>query len=65
VTLGRDPSADVDELMAIADQALYRAKSLGRNRVETIEPAAMREATTANARTVVSRLKPGRAEAAA
>jgi diguanylate cyclase (GGDEF)-like protein len=66
VTLGRDPEADVDALLAVADQALYRAKSLGRNRVETIAPAATaREKMPAGTRPIVSRLKADRADAAA
>jgi diguanylate cyclase (GGDEF)-like protein len=40
VTLGCDPQATVAELLAIVDRALYRAKELGRNRVETEMPAA-------------------------
>jgi diguanylate cyclase (GGDEF)-like protein len=34
VTLGCDERADVHELLSVADRALYRAKELGRNRVE-------------------------------
>lgn len=39
VTLGCDPKADINALLARADEALYRAKANGRNRVETLEPA--------------------------
>ena len=39
VTLGCDPHATVPELLSIVDRALYRAKELGRNRVETEMPA--------------------------
>jgi hypothetical protein len=38
VTLGSDPRATIPELLAIVDRALYRAKELGRNRVETQMP---------------------------
>jgi len=40
VTLGSNPHASVPEMLAIVDRALYRAKELGRNRVETEMPAA-------------------------
>jgi diguanylate cyclase (GGDEF)-like protein len=39
VTLGYDPQATVTDLLAIVDRALYRAKELGRNRVETEVPS--------------------------
>jgi len=39
VALGCDPNATVTELLAIVDRALYRAKELGRNRVEMEVPA--------------------------
>jgi diguanylate cyclase (GGDEF)-like protein len=38
VTLGCDPQVEVSALLALADQALYRAKANGRNRVECSEP---------------------------
>jgi len=39
VTLGVDDTFGVDALLAGADQALYRAKALGRNRVQTTASA--------------------------
>jgi len=40
VALGCDPNATVADLLSIVDRALYRAKELGRNRVEIETPAA-------------------------
>jgi len=40
LTLLREPGMAVGSLLSIADRALYRAKELGRNRVETEMPAA-------------------------
>jgi diguanylate cyclase (GGDEF)-like protein len=40
VTLGCDPQATVTDLLSVVDRALYRAKELGRNRVELETPGA-------------------------
>jgi diguanylate cyclase (GGDEF)-like protein len=39
VTLGLDAKAEVEDLLVIADEALYRAKANGRNRVEAADCA--------------------------
>ena len=49
VTLGCDPQVEVSALLASADQALYRAKANGRNRVECSEPVTANNAPRASA----------------
>src|SRR5580704_16960897 len=61
VTLGRDPRATVADLLSVVDRALYRAKELGRNRVEIEASAA--EASLA-APSIVPIIGPDRAATA-
>jgi diguanylate cyclase (GGDEF)-like protein len=63
VTLGSDPHASVPEMLAIVDRALYRAKELGRNRVETEMPAA--DGVAVGAPSIVPIIGPDRAGVAA
>ena len=63
VTLGCDPHASVPEMLAIVDRALYRAKELGRNRVETAMPSA--DEATVGAPSIVPIIGPDRAGAVA
>jgi diguanylate cyclase (GGDEF)-like protein len=61
VTLGCDPRATVADLLSVVDRALYRAKELGRNRVEIEASAA--EASVA-APSIVPIIGPDRAATA-
>jgi len=60
VTLRHDPEATVTDLLAIVDRALYRAKELGRNRVEIEMPQA---AAGTKAPSIVPIIGPERAPA--
>jgi diguanylate cyclase (GGDEF)-like protein len=61
VTLGCDPQATVTDLLSIVDRALYRAKELGRNRVEMEVPAGAE--TSSGALSIVPIIGPERATA--
>jgi len=47
VVSGPEQGADFDQLLQLADSALYQAKSLGRNRVEVYDPACSAAAAAA------------------
>ncbi|MEA2904591.1 MAG: hypothetical protein QOI12_1978 [Alphaproteobacteria bacterium] len=64
VTLGLDSKSEVEDLMVVADEALYRAKANGRNRVEANAPDDDRGASIA-APSIVPIIGAGRVHAAA
>lgn len=65
VTLGVDAKTEVEDLLLVADEALYRAKANGRNRVEANAPDAIRESKIARAPSIVPILRANRVDAAA
>jgi hypothetical protein len=62
VTLASDPRAGVTELLSIVDRALYRAKELGRNRVELEASVAVQ--ASAGAPSIVPIIGPDRSAGA-
>jgi len=56
IALGLDSKSEVEGLLVIADEALYRAKANGRNRVETSASADAREVSVAAKPSTVSSL---------
>jgi diguanylate cyclase (GGDEF)-like protein len=65
VTLGLDSKTEVEDLLLIADEALYRAKANGRNRVEANAPDKAEEPRAVSAPSIVPLLGARRAGAAA
>jgi diguanylate cyclase (GGDEF)-like protein len=65
VTLGRAPESDVDLMLARADRGLYKAKELGRNRVEAVPPEGGLDQGAVCAPSIIPLLSPDRADAAA
>ena len=65
VTLGLDSKTEVEDLLLIADEALYRAKAHGRNRVEANAPDTTEQPPVLTAPSIVPLLAARRAEVAA
>jgi diguanylate cyclase (GGDEF)-like protein len=65
VTLGLDAKTEVEDLLVVADKALYRAKANGRNRVEASAPGADRKAEVPSAPSIVPIMRAHRIAAAA